>query len=146
MTPTLFGRVQTRILIGFGFGAPVAFVIAMLAPAASGRLSTFSTMTLLLVITIVLGLFWEAAYHLAQQLRSDRDWPSGLALLVGLPELFVVRETCVVMGWIDTMTLQRFVLSTAAIWIGIWLASQSVVRVIDPMWRFRGGRLLARDQ
>ena len=141
MTPTLFGRLQTRLLVSLGFGVPVALCLALASPASGGRSHTAATNVMLLGMTIAFGCLWELCYHAMQQLRAERDWPSGLSLVLGVPELFIVHRTCEVMELIPTMSLQRFVATTAVIWSCIWLAGQSAMRVLHPMWRFRGGRL-----
>ncbi len=141
MTPTLAGRLQTRLFVGMFAGAPIALLLAAAVPGATSRPEASVIHLAILTLTIVLGFIWELAYHGLQQLRSERDWPSGLALLVGVPELALVHQFCDVMAIADSMSVLRFVLVTGVIWASIWAATQSAIRVVAPMWRFRGGRL-----
>ncbi|MDE5116507.1 MAG: hypothetical protein O4860_04405, partial [Trichodesmium sp. St2_bin2_1] len=72
MTPTLFGRWQTRllllatvgILITIPFSEPIYFsVLAYIA---------------------ILGLFWDVVYDFLQKFRWDRDWPGVYQLLAAI--------------------------------------------------------------
>ena len=74
MTPTLFGRWQTRllllatvgILITIPFSEPIYFsVLAYIA---------------------ILGLFWDVVYDFLQKFRWDRDWPGVYQLLAAIWE------------------------------------------------------------
>lgn len=142
MTPTLSGRLQSRIGVSLIGGLPAVLLLAMLFPGRGGRASSTVVGLEILALTIAFGLAWELGYHVIQQFRHDRDWPTGIALVVGIPELTLVRHACVAMDVADGMSLTRFAAITAVVWVAIWLTGQSVMRVVNPFWRFRGGRLL----
>lgn len=140
MTPTLGGRWQTRLLLlatigglitlGFGrgwFGLPPGL-----------------TYTYVLGYVALFGLGWDGVYMQIQRSRWDQDWPAifqwgaaigegiwllGLIKLVGLP------------GVPRSLPISQFVIHYGLVWLGVFLASQSLLRILFPRWRFRGGRI-----
>jgi hypothetical protein len=80
MTPTLSGRLQTRVALMALVAVPLTLLLALLPGVTLvGGLLTILVMT-------ALGLGWELVYHALQQLRWDKDWPSLLGLVAGIPE------------------------------------------------------------
>ena len=120
MTPTLLGRIQTRILLFGSVGAIVSFPFG-------------GTALLVLFFALILGLFWDVLYNLIQKLRWDRDWPAALQLGAGLWEGIVL--------WV---LFQGFFSwwHYSLVWLSVFICSQSLMRLMFPRWRFRGGRWL----
>ena len=117
MTPTLAGRLQTRLVLAATVGVvwtviltpflphPLASDMAMngsfgmimlrnMQTVSTGQLSTTAMDYQMAFASLGLmtgfGLLWEVVYHGLQQLRRDRDWPPLFSLLVGVPEGLVV--------------------------------------------------------
>lgn len=135
MTPTLLGRIETRLLLLAAVGVPATLVVATLSGGVTmaGGLMT-------LVVVAVLGVAWELLYHLLQQLRWDKDWPSIVALAVGVPEAVVAWQALGMLG-IGTGSAMAYVLHFGIIWWAVWLVAQGPMRVLAPRWRFHGMHL-----
>lgn len=145
MTPTLNGRMQTRVALLLTVGMLWTVVITPLLPRPLGAElgDVFSVTVRAILVTTVLGLGWELLYHWLQQLRWERDWPTLFGLLTGLPEglvvWFVLRSgitgDVVVPG-------SAYLTHFATTWIIVWLWANGPMRVVFIRWRFRGGRLI----
>ncbi len=137
MTPTLFGRIQTRLFMVATFGVVWSVIVSPLLPrpagASIGDIAPDIASSLLLVA--ILGVGWELVYHGLQQLRWEKDWPSLFALLVGINE-------GILLSLILDMPGDTFFWHFATTWIVIWLAAHGPMRVLFLRWRFHGGRLL----
>lgn len=132
MTPSLSGRIQTRLLLLTVVGVPVALLMATLLGGV-----TLTDGLMVLVITAALGVAWELLYHLLQQRRWDKDWPSIVALLVGVPEALVAWQA---LGALDSRpaSASAYTLLFGIVWVAAWLAMQGPMRVLAPRWRFHG--------
>ncbi|MBE9040729.1 hypothetical protein IQ235_08040 [Oscillatoriales cyanobacterium LEGE 11467] len=142
MTPTLMGRWQTRILLLTIVGFPITlpFSLGILGPGAS------PVFGLVLLYVIGLGLLWDTIYNTLQKFRWDRDWPGLLQLVAGIWEaifLGLVIKTIGLPGIApEALSLRWFAFHYSCVWLGVYLVSQSIVRILFPRWRFRGGRWL----
>lgn len=140
MLPTLIGRIQTRIAGLAVIGGLVTLVVTPLTAGPGGFATTFSV----LAAMIVLGLGWEFVYHLIQQFRWEKDWPTPFALLTGINEGLL--------GWFAVsagvvpnstgLTGAQFLVHFGAVWIVVWLWNSGPIRVPLVRWRFLGGRLI----
>jgi len=144
VTPTLLGRIETRVFTLWTVGALWTLIVSMLLPGipanASAATIYSATYRVLLVITI-LGVGWEFIYHFLQQFRWEKDWPIMYAFLTGINEgivaWFVIRAID-----IKGVSGSTFVVDFATTWIVVWLWVVGPMRVVFHRWRFRGGRLL----
>jgi hypothetical protein len=140
MTPTLIGRLQTRALVTLVIGVPWTILLAApLSGLTVGR-------GLIVVITMgVVGLGWEAVYHWIMGFRWEKDWPSLLGLLTGVNEaifLGLLLQLGLVAGVSPGPSLGTFIVHFFTTWLLIWGWLQGPMKVLDPRWRFRGGRVL----
>lgn len=140
MTPTLFGRLQTRVFVTVVVGGIWTALLALVLPglALADALIVLATMG-------VLGLAWEFAYHGLMGFRWEKDWPSLLGLLTGVNEgvvLAVVLNTGRVPGLSVGPSVPLFLMHFITVWLVTWAWLQGPMKVFDPRWRFRGGRLL----
>ena len=87
MTPTLFGRWQTRLLLFATIGVLVTLPFFLgLITSQSGSIFFW-----ILGYVAIFGIGWDALYISLQQLRWDRDWPGAFQLIAGIWEaLFVL--------------------------------------------------------
>ena len=132
MTPTLLGRWQTRLIL---FGTVGLAVTAVFATWFQSNIPY-----LLLGLVFVLGCGWDVLYQQMQRRRWDRDWPPNLQLAAGIWEAIVVAGLLYGVGILrQPPTVGQFVGHYTAVWLTTFLASQSVLRLIFPRWRYNGG-------
>lgn len=144
MTPTLIGRWQTRLLLLGTLGVAVTLIF--------GRLyDDFITPLTLLAYAMALGFIWDFAYNFVQGLRWDRDWPPVFQLTTGIIEgtflwiLVVIANANwfglpALNGVSSEMTFWMFLAHYTTVWLTTFLASQGLLRIIFPRWRFSGGK------
>ncbi len=147
MTPTLYGRWQTRSLLLFLLGLPITLAFGQYFRA-------HRTTLLLLVCVLVLGWFWDILYHGLQQLRWDHDWPALFQLLAGIAEgvtLWLLLQYTSLASSLqiplasvssEGLAFSQFAAHYSCVWLAVFLASHSVMRVVFPQWRYQGGRWL----
>jgi len=142
MTPTLFGRWQTRLLLLATVGVLVTL------PFAFGITSPNSSSVYFWVLgyVAIFGIFWDILYNYLQQFRWDRDWPGIFQLLAGIWEaiflIIVIKILQLPLPGVQNLDLNLFVCHYSLVWLGVYLASQTTMRIIFPRWRFRGGQWL----
>ncbi|GAC1319631.1 MAG: hypothetical protein NVSMB25_10730 [Thermoleophilaceae bacterium] len=151
MTPTLRGRIQTRLFVVLTVGLLwTAAVTPLLPKPAHMGMSTGDVYKITvagIVIVALVGLVWEAVYHALQQLRWDKDWPSLFALLVVFPEAVTTWIGLHVIDyvpgtyWLSNPIFKLFAIHFSTTWLLVWLFLQGPIRVIFLRWRFEGGRL-----
>lgn len=139
MTPTLFGRWQTRLFLL----ATVGVVVTL--PFALGDFTPNARTTFFWVLGYIacFGLAWDVLYHSLQQFRWDHDWPGALQLLAGIWEagfLASLIKTVGLPGIGTEIALPWFALHYSLVWVAVYLAAHSLMRIIFPRWRFRGGQ------
>ena len=138
MTPTLLGRLQTRLLVTAVIGGAWTALLAPILPAGAGGM--FRSAFALIGLVILLGLGWELVYHGLQQLRWEKDWPTMLGLVTGITEGLLVWIIAARTG--PSIPASAFVVHFGTTWLLIWAFVNGPIRVIAPRWRFRGGRFL----
>jgi len=139
MTPTLFGRWQTRLLLF----AIVGSIVSLPFFIATNNNPVFF---ILLAYLAGIGLIWDIGYNYLQQYRWDHDWPAALQLLAGLWEaiFFALLYQLAPLPGInaDSTPLWLFALHYSVVWLAMFMVSQSLMRLIFPHWRFNGGQWL----
>lgn len=138
MTPTLIGRIQSRLVLVLLVGIPWTILVAPFLPAGRAPLIEVyqMTFTAVILVAIVGAVLWEPLYHLAQQFRWEKDWPTGLGLVTALPEGLLVFR---LLG--TGVPTAAFVWHFLTTWLLVWFVLNGPIRVVLPRWRFRGGRL-----
>ena len=138
MTPTLVGRIQSRLLIVLGVGLVWTILVGPFLPAGGASLGSVYGVTIRAVIyTAVVGaIVWEPIYHLIQQYRWEKDWPTGLGLATMVPEGLLV------LAFLGEVPVGAFLLHFVTTWLLIWFVINGPLRVLLPRWRFRGGRII----
>lgn len=148
MTPTLFGRIQTRLFllatVGVVWMLIISPIVRPITPDGTSLGDVFSLGYAALVVVAVVGIVWEFIYHGLQQFRWEKDWPTLFGLLNGINEgivvYFVLRAG---LPWdVGDVPGVAFVIMFATTWILVWLVANGPMRVVSLRWRFRGGRLL----
>ncbi len=141
MTPTLLGRWQTRLLLFATVGVLVTlpFFLGYLGSGAS------PVYFYLLGYLAIFGLGWDFLYNYLQRFRWDSDWPGALQLLAGIWEgafVFALVKAIGLPAVPRELSLPEFVQHYSFVWLSIYLVSQSLMRILFPRWRFKGGQWL----
>ncbi|NES94959.1 MAG: hypothetical protein F6K32_06935 [Desertifilum sp. SIO1I2] len=139
MTPTLFGRWQTRLFLLATAGGSITllFALGIIGPGAGGIYFW------ILAYVALFGLAWDVFYNYLQQGRWDRDWPAAVQWLAALGEaifLLLVIKIIGLPGVPRWMPVGLFFLHYGCVWLAVFLASQSLMRILFIRWRFNGGR------
>lgn len=138
MTPTLFGRWQTRILLFAVVGSLISLPFYVL--------NDYNPIFFIILVYIAgFGLIWDVVYNYLQTYRWDHDWPAALQLLAGVWEgLFfgVLFKLVPLPGVQQEMPIALFIAHYSLVWLGIFISSQSLMRIVFPRWRFKGGEWL----
>ena len=141
MTPTLFGRWQTRLLLLATVGSLITLPFAF-GIIGSGANSVYF---LVLVYIAIFGLVWDIIYNYLQKFRWDRDWPAVYQLIAGIWEgifLLLFKSFKLPLPGLEDLVISSFIFHYSLVWLGIFAASQSLMRILFPRWRFRGGQWL----
>jgi hypothetical protein len=144
MTPTLLGRWQTRILLLSTVGVLVSipFAIGLIGPGAN------TVYFAILAYVAIFGLAWDILYNYLQKSRWDRDWPAVYQLFAGIWEMVFVFCGVKLFAFLpipipdDELSIDIFLLHYSCVWLAVFISSQSLMRIIFPRWRFRGGQWL----
>ena len=133
MTPTLLGRLQTRLAVLVVVGLPWTLLLILAAGLpASGALLGWALVTGFGVV------LWEPVYHFLQQFRWEKDWPIFLSLVTVLNEAALAW---LILTHMTSASVGLFVAQVASTWLLVWLATIGPMRVVVLRWRYRGGRV-----
>ncbi len=141
MLLTLNGRIQTRIFMTLVLGGLITLIITPFLPHDPDYRTTF----IVLLTVCVLGIGWEVVYHLIQQFRWEKDWPTLLGLLTAINEgalVWLLLELGWVPGIEGEVAFSTFITLFLIVWVAIWLWVNGPMRVPLIHWRFFGGRVV----
>lgn len=154
MTPTIFGRIQTRLFVVFVVGGIWTLLITPFLPVEGGLVLTTDEISLLdayqltfaaLAIVAIFGaLVWEPLYHAAMQFRWEKDWPACFQLLQIVPEGISTWLLLHVdaLNPLDGVPGLAFLVLFSTTWVVTWLFANGPMKILFIRWRFSGGRLL----
>lgn len=144
MTPTLFGRWQTRLVL---MGTVGAMVTLMFGYGLGDYLTPFA----ILGYVTLLGFIWDIIYNHYQLRRWDQDWPPiyqlvngiGEGILIGLLVIVWPRFFSISLPFISSdLAVTTFTLHYSSVWAMTFVMTQGPLRVLFPNWRFFGGQIL----
>ena len=142
MVPTLYGRIQTRIVLTIVVGGIWTLIITPFLPTGE-PLGPSHRMTFSILLTVlVLGIVWEFIYHGLQQFRWEKDWPTFFGLLTGINEgllVWILLKAGAIPG-VGDVPLSVFLIQFITTWLVIFLVVNGPVQIFFSRWRFRGGR------
>ncbi len=141
MTPTLFGRIQTRLILLLTVGLAWTLLVTPLLPTGDTPVSEVyrTTIGALTIVAVVGAVAWEPIYHGLQQFRWEKDWPTGIGLVTGLSEGLA---TFLLLSTVRSVPGVAFVLHFATTWLLVWITVHGPLRIVTLRWRYRGGRFL----
>lgn len=141
MTPTFFGRVQSRLFAILTAGLLWTLALTPMLPRGFATIGEAyaTTLAALAVVAVVGVLVWDGLYHLLQQFRWEKDWPAMFTLLLGVPEGVVAYLVLDALLGVEPLP---FLVHFATTWLVVFLCLHGPMRVVSVRWRFRGGRLL----
>ena len=143
MVPTLYGRIQTRIVLLIVVGGIWTLIITPFLPTGEPLGKSYQTTFLVLLTVLVLGV------HLGVRLPRPPAVPlgEGLADVLrpahddqrGHRGLAVASRA----AWCPasaTVPLSAFLIQFITTWLVVWLVANGPVQIFFSRWRFRGGR------
>lgn len=143
MVPTLYGRIQTRIVLTIVVGGLWTLIITPFLPTGEPLGPSYRMTFAILLTVLVLGIVWEFIYHGLQQFRWEKDWPTLFGLLTaineGIAAWFFLEYVPVLPDDVE-LTPLVFCIQFITTWLLVWVAVNGPLRAIFPHWRFQGGR------
>jgi hypothetical protein len=143
MTPTLLGRIQTRIAVLVVVGGLWTAIVTLVLPGLPATMSLgerYAVTYRVLAIVLLLGVVWEFVYHGLQQFRWEKDWPTLFGLLTGINE--GLAAWLVGSARLESLPLQAFLVHFVTTWVITWAWINGPMQIFFIRWRFRGGRFL----
>ena len=142
MVPTLYGRIQTRIVLTIVVGGLWTLIITPFLPTGEPLGPSYRMTFAILLTVLVLGIVWEFIYHGLQQFRWEKDWPTFFGLLTGINEgllVWILLKAGAIPG-VGDVPLSVFLIQFITTWLVIFLVVNGPVQIFFSRWRFRGGR------
>lgn len=133
MTPVLVGRWQTRLFLMLTFGLAVTIPFVIFGGGNPLVILAFVTLT---------GFLWDILYTLIQKFHWDHDWPAVFQFGAGVWECIILFIAAFGLGIFGPGNPIIIFFHYWAVWLTTFLASQSIMRIIFPRWRFFGGRII----
>ncbi len=132
MTPTLNGRWQSRLFL---LGTIGLFITLFFIWITNSLLPLF-----ILMGVILFGILWDVLYTQIQKHRWDQDWPPVLQLATGVIEGIFIFVLLYGFGPQNALPpVGLFWLHYGLVWLTTFIASQSLMRLLFPRWRYQGG-------
>ena len=141
MTPTLFGRWQSRIFLLATYGVLVTLFFGW-------WFNDYITPLSVLGYVLLFGFVWDVLYNYLQQYRWDSDWPpthqfgAAVVEVIFLWIILFPLERYIPAPGVGALSLTQFLAHYWAVWIVIFLLSQSAMRIWFPRWRYNGGEIV----
>ena len=143
MVTTLYGRIQTRIVLTIVVGGLWTLIITPFLPTGEALGPSYRMTFAVLLAVLVLGIVWEFIYHGLQQFRWEKDWPTFFGLLTGINEgllVWILIKAGAVPGVDPNLPASVFLIQFITTWLVIFLVVNGPVQIFFSRWRFRGGR------
>lgn len=147
MTPTLFGRIQTKLFLLLIIAPIWTLVLTpFLGSMGAGFLDVYWNAIQVLLWVAGIGILWELLWHALQQLRWEKDWPILFALLQYIPEgivvFFVVNPSFLGLTTGGGVPTGAFLLHYITTVLVTWTWVVGPHRIFFIRWRFQGGRFV----
>lgn len=151
MTPTLFGRWQTRLVLFIFLGLPITFFFAWYQAAWRWPIpyseSIFYYPFLFISLILILGLILDILYIQIQRFHWDQDWPFSHQFFFSIVEFYIVFYL-MDYGLLDwpiqlfpdgTIPFSTAVCHFTLVFIPSFLMLLGGMQIFMVRWRFKGG-------
>ncbi|MGH9156243.1 MAG: hypothetical protein ACRD1K_10515 [Acidimicrobiales bacterium] len=144
MTPTLFGRLQTRIFLIAVIGSLWTLIVTPFLPGGGTTSERYEGTFAVLAVVLVAGLAWELLYHFLQQFRWEKDWPTFFGFLTGINEgvLVWILVSAGLAPGDPVVPGSTFTVHFVTTWLVTFMFVIGPIRLFMIRYRFRGGRLV----
>jgi len=138
MTPTLFGRWQSRILLMGTVGVALTLLFGI-------AFRDLLTPYVLLGYVLLIGLVGDVIYDRVQNMRWEHDFPPFMHLLTG------ILEGAVMWALIQSMRLPlvpadlpfiNFIAHYATVFSLIFIIAWGPLKIVLPQQRYKAGRVV----
>jgi len=136
MTPTLWGRWQTRFFLLGTVGVMITLPFCLI-------FQNVTTPFAVLGYVLLFGLGWDVLYQATLSFRWDGDWPTVFQVAAGLIEaalIWLLAHSVGLPGVDPVLGLGQFLAQYGSIWLAIFIITQGPLRALLPRWRYRGGQ------
>lgn len=135
MTPTLFGRWQTRFFLLSTVGLSISLLVGLIT-------RSFLPLQALLYV-LVAGSVLDILYRCIQSFRWDLDWPTSFQVMAGVLEGLLVWVLLTVVSS-QMIAFPVFLGQYGSIWLISFVLTQGPLRILWPKWRYDGGQWFTR--
>jgi hypothetical protein len=148
MTPTLFGRWQTRcfLLATIGVLVSLPFVFGAFSAWGEPRLGTSYFWVLFYVG--LFGIVCDILYDFLQKFMWDHDWPGAFQFLAAIAEGVLLGLLILWFGLpglpSDSFHILWFIVHYSTVSVVLYFLSWTVMRLLFPRWRFKGGEWIGK--
>lgn len=144
MTPTLFGRWQSRIYLLATVGILVSLPFAL-----QDGLEQFHQIYFWVLCYVGLfGLGWDILYTYLQKFLWDHDWPGAIQLIAAIFEgvFLALMINYVALPNIPHANFNwvNYAMHYSVVWVFIYMASWVLMRLMFPRARYRGGAWIGK--
>ncbi|MBF9033855.1 hypothetical protein HKCCE2091_06355 [Rhodobacterales bacterium HKCCE2091] len=148
MTPTLAGRIQTRILLFIVLGLPITLIYALAVNDFIWFWPRMEVFFRFIATVFLIGLILDPVYIFLQTLRWDRDWPFAYQFFFSIVEFGIALALAAngLIPWLDSFDFDDGPEIWTAIWhftvvfIPMFLALLGPLSVFFIRWRFKAAQ------
>ncbi len=143
MTPTLMGRLQTRLLLYIFVALPITFLYALYLDL--GEVGRFYDPFVFITSMTIVGFIADPIYMQIQRFRWDNDWPFAFQFFFTIVE-FLIAWGLMNAGALDDFLVFRIDWATllthfTLVFIPSFLALLGGIQIFMIQWRFKGGEV-----
>lgn len=147
MTPTLLGRLQTRLLLFVFIGLPVTFLYSWYVLGLDHP--EFLVPFRVLFSIFLIGVLLDPIYIFIQGFRWDQDWPFAFQAFFSTVEFFIVLGLSELslfsfLEFSAFSSIERFYVFLTHFGIVLFFSMIAVLgglQIFLVRWRFKGGEL-----
>jgi hypothetical protein len=148
MTPTLFGRWQTRCFLLATIGTFVSLPFVFNALSTWGEPGLGVSYFWVVFYVGVFGLGWDVLYDFLQKFMWDHDWPGAFQFLAAIAEGAFLGLVILFFGLPGlasaSFNIPWFIVHYSTLSVVIYFLSWTVMRLFFPRWRFKGGEWIGK--
>ena len=147
MTPSLSGRIQTRLLLFLVLGLPITLFWSWYLAVRPATLA--ATPFLVILSILIVGLLLDPIYIQSQRYRWDRDWPFAYQLASMIFEFLIVLLLIAsnILPFLPSSllappnALTNIVLHFTSVLVPSFLSLLGFVQIFFLRWKYDAGEL-----